>query len=56
MESFEDSELSTPVSARAAPLLDYFSALRDPREGWRVVGHEWLLLDPFQLLVCLQTV
>jgi 2-polyprenyl-3-methyl-5-hydroxy-6-metoxy-1,4-benzoquinol methylase len=24
--------------------------------GWRVVGHDWLLLDPFQLLICLQVV
>ena len=37
MEGFEDSELSMPVLPRAAPLLDHFSALRDPREGWRVL-------------------
>ena len=37
MEGFEDSELSMPVFPRVGPLLDHFSALRDPREGWRVL-------------------
>ncbi len=43
MEGFEDSEFLMPVLPRAAPLLDHFSALRDPRECWRVLYGSYIL-------------
>jgi predicted transposase YbfD/YdcC len=37
MEGFDDSELSMQSQPRSVSVLDHFSALSDPREGWRVL-------------------
>ena len=37
MEGFDESERSMPAPSSSRSLLDHFSALRDPREGWRVL-------------------
>jgi predicted transposase YbfD/YdcC len=37
MEGFDDSELSMQSGPRSVSVLDHFSALTDPRQGWRVL-------------------
>lgn len=37
MGGFDDSEPAMSQPSRSASLLEYFSALSDPREGWRVL-------------------
>jgi predicted transposase YbfD/YdcC len=37
MEGFDDLEPAMPTPSRLPRLLDHFSALRDPRQRWRVV-------------------
>jgi predicted transposase YbfD/YdcC len=37
MESFAESELCMGAVSRSSSVLDHFSALRDPRQGWRVL-------------------
>ena len=37
MEGFDDSELLMRSLPGSTPILDHFSALTDPRQGWRVL-------------------
>ena len=49
LRGFDESELLMSSTAAAKSLLDYFSALKDPRQGWRVV---YPLREVLLLVLC----
>ena len=49
LRGFDELELLMSSTAAAKSLLDYFSALKDPRQGWRVV---YPLREVLLLVLC----